>query len=210
MTGGMLRCLRLAGGLLPMLALPAAAVVCDSNESCLRLVQAQQQSTRSLSARIVQTKHLSLLDEPLVNRGSFAFRAPDQVLWKLDDPPLTVRIDAAGVHVPGRPDIEKEVAQTPFNRVMREFSGMFTGNLAAMGNAFGVQARGTDDQVVLSMVPQQETWKRMFQSIELRFAAPSYTIRSIRLSESLGDRLLIEFSDVHRNDAAADAALQSP
>ena len=194
--------------LLLAIAWPAAAVVCDSTESCMRLIEAQQRSTRSLSAKIVQTKHLSLLDEPLINRGRFAFRAPDQVLWQLDDPALTVRVDSAGIHVPGRPDVEKEVAALgPLSRVMREFSGLFTGDVAAMGKAFGIRAHGTEDTIVIEMVPQEETWRRMFQKIELTFAAPSYTIRSIRLEESLGDRLEIAFSEVHRNDSVADAAM---
>lgn len=190
------------------IAATAQAGVCADTESCLRLVEAQQRSTQVLSARIVQTKHLSLLTEPLVSRGRFAFKQPDLVVWQLDDPPLTVRIDSSGLHLPGRPQAEKEVAAlAPFNRVMGEFAGIFTGNLEKVRGAFAVQARGGDAEVQVEMVPQQETWRRMFQRIELTFVAPGYVIRSIRLQESLGDRLEIEFSDVHRNDAVAEAAV---
>ncbi len=184
------------------------AQICEGSEACLRLIEQHQRSTRSLSARITQTKILSLMDQPLVSRGRFAFRAPDSVLWQLDDPAITVRIDAQGIHIPNRPEVEKEIsAMAPFHRVMREMSGLFTGDLAGASGAFTVTAGGEGDAIVVKLVPRQDSWKRLFQQIKLTFAAPHFVIRQIRMEEALGDRVEIEFSDLHRNDAEADAAM---
>lgn len=179
---------------------------CTDSEGCLRFLAERQASTQTVVARLKQTKHLSLLNEPLVSYGRFAFRQPDEILWRIDDPPLTVRLGAGGIRFPGRPDIEKEVAQAPIHHVLGTLSRILAGNLTTAGGAFAIDAQANAEVIVVRMVPQQESWRRMFRQIELSFAAPHYVVRSIRLEEALGDRLEIELSDVHRNDAVSAAA----
>jgi hypothetical protein len=184
----------------------AAWAACDGTEECLRAIEASQRSTRTLVARFEQTKHLSLMAEPLVSRGRFAFKAPDQVLWELDDPPVTVRIDRHGVQMPGVPNAQAEVAAlAQFGDMMREISGLFTGSLSGVQQSFAVVATGDATAIHVRMAPRREQWRRMFRSLELTFAMPDLVMRTIHVEEALGDSLDIVFSDVHRNDGAADA-----
>ena len=128
--------------LLALLAAPAWAT-CDSTDACLRAIEASQRATRALSARFEQTKHLSLLTEPLTTRGRFAFKAPDHILWQMDEPAFTMRIDRDGVHLPGLPQAQAELAaMAPFSAMLREISGVFTGTLNSVRTAFEVTARG--------------------------------------------------------------------
>jgi outer membrane lipoprotein-sorting protein len=184
----------------------AAWAVCEGTDACLRAIEESQRTTRALTARFEQTKHLSLLTEPLVSRGRFAFKAPDQVLWQIDEPKVTVRIDQHGVHLPDLPNAEAEVAAlAPFSEMMRELSGLFTGSLTTVQKSFDVTAAGDAAAIRVHLVPRSEQWRRMFRSLELEFAAPDLVMHTIHIDEALGDSLEIVFSEVHRNDDVANA-----
>ncbi len=184
----------------------AAFAVCDSTEACLHAIEAGQRATRTLAARFEQTKHLSLMSEPLVSRGRFAFKAPDQVLWQIDEPKVTVRIDQQGVHLPDLPNAAAEMASlAPFSEMMRELSGLFTGSLTTVQKSFDVTAMGEVTVIRVHLVPRSQQWQQMFRTIDLTFAPPDMAMHTIHIDESLGDSLEIVFSDVHRNDGVADA-----
>jgi outer membrane lipoprotein carrier protein LolA len=185
----------------------AASAACNNTDACLRVIEESQRSTRVLAARFEQTKHLSLMADPLVSRGRFGFKQPDQVLWQIDEPPITVHIDAQGVHLPEVPNAAAEVAAlAPFGRMMRELAGVFTGSLQAVRRSFDVRATGDDAGVRVQLAPRNPEWQRMFRAVDLTFAGPSLTLQAIHLDEALGDSLDIVFSDVHRNDDTANAA----
>jgi outer membrane lipoprotein-sorting protein len=187
-----------------------AFAVCESTDACVRAIAASQRETRTLAARFEQTKHLSLMSEPLVSRGQFAFKAPDQVLWQIDEPKVTVRIDQHGVHLPDLPNAEAEMAALgPLGEMMRELTGLFTGSLGSVQKSFDVTATGDAAAIRLRLVARSSRGPQMFRSIDLTFAAPALVIDTIHIDEDLGDSLEIVFSDVHRNDAVADAAISA-
>lgn len=188
----------------------AAVPPCDSSAACLRVLEASQRTTRALSARFEQTKHVSLLAEPLVTRGQFAFRQPDQVVLRVDDPALTVRIDRDGIHLPDLPGAQDEVAAlAPFGTMMRQLSGSFTGALSTMSSAFTVTAAADGNVIRVHLVPRDAQWRRTIGAIDLSFAGPNWVVAKIHIEESLGDSLDIVFSNVHRNDDVANAAFDA-
>jgi hypothetical protein len=199
------RCVTLAA-LVALLNAPAWAV-CDSTDACLQAIEASQRGTRALSAKFEQTKYLSLLAEPLTTHGRFAFKAPDQILWQIDEPAFSVRIDRGGVHLPDLPQARAEVAaMAPFTAMLREISGVFAGSLNSVRNAFEVTARGDAAAIQVQLIPRSAQWQRMFRSLDLTFAMPDLVMNRVRIEEALGDRLEIVFSDIHRNDAIAEGA----
>ena len=188
----------------------AAAAPCVGTDTCLQLIEASQRGTRALSARFEQTKHLSLLAEPLVTHGRFAFRQPDQVMWRVDDPPITVRIDRNGIHLPDVPGMKDEVAAlAPFSAMMRQLSGLFTGSLTSVRNTFDVTAAAADGTVRMHLVPRDPQWRHTFRALDVSFAAPEWVVAAMHIEEALGDSLDIAFSDIHRNDDVANAALDA-
>jgi len=193
-----------------ILATCGAAATCDGTDTCLQVLEANQRSMRSLSADIVQTKRLSLLTEPLVSRGRFAFQAPDQVLWQLDDPRVTVRIDAQGVHLPDTPSAEAEVAAFgQLGDMMREISSLFAGSVRGVRKSFDVTAVGDESTVRIHLKPRNEKWLHLFRAIDLTFTMPGAVMQKIQVEEALGDSLEIVFSNVHRNDESAAAMLRA-
>jgi len=185
-----------------------AAVPCAGTDACLNLIETSQRTTRALSARFEQTKHLSLLAEPLVTRGQFAFRQPDQVMWRVDEPPITVRIDRDGIHLPDFPGAKDEMAAlAPFSAMMRQLSGLFSGSLRDARDTFEMTAAPDAGAIRVHLVPRSAQLQHVFRSIDMSFVAPAWVVTTLHFEEALGDSLDITFSDIHRNDAVADAAL---
>jgi outer membrane lipoprotein-sorting protein len=91
------------------------------------VLAAAQASTRSIDARFVQTKHLSLLDEPLVSTGRFRFRRPDHVRLDVETPhPSTILIAGRSVTIPGLPATEQRaVAESPMAAMFTELGAVF-------------------------------------------------------------------------------------
>lgn len=188
----------------------AAPAPCTETVACLQLIEASQRTTRTLSARFEQTKHLSLLTEPLVTRGHFAFRQPDEVMWRVDEPPITVRIDRDGIHLPDVPGVKDEVAAlAPFSAMMRQLSGLFAGSLSNVRETFEVTAAPDAGAIRVHLVPRDPQLQHMFRSIDMSFVGPEWVVVTIHFEEALGDSLDIAFSDIHRNDAVANAALDT-
>jgi len=183
---------------------------CAETDACLQLIETSQRTTRVLCARFEQTKHISLLAEPLVTRGQFAFRQPDQVMWRVDEPPITVRIDRDGVHLPDLPDARDETAAlAPFSAMLRQLSGLFSGSLRDVRETFEVTAVPDAAAIRVHLVPRAAQLQHMFRSIDMLFVAPEWVVTTLHFEEALGDSLDITFSAIHRNDAVASAALDA-
>ncbi len=181
------------------------AQLCAAPERCLELIEAQQRQTRSLAARFTQTKHLSLMNDPLINHGRFAFRMPDTVLWEMEDPSFIIRIDHNGLSLPNRPDLQGEVqAMAPLTTMLREMSSVFTGATTVLRERFVVTTESTDTEITLHLQPRQAEWARMFSAVDLTFRAPDFVIARLQMQESIGDRLVIDFTEMHRNDNTAE------
>jgi outer membrane lipoprotein-sorting protein len=189
-----------------------ARAACDSTEACLTAIEAAQADTRTVRARFTQTKHLSLLDEPLVSTGRFIFKRPDRMRLEIETPqPATILINGREISIPGISDSDKQqLAMTPLAAMFSELGAMFGGSAAALGQHFQVAAVPSDGGVELRLTPTLPGWQRLFRSIELRFAGPDLVINSMRLDDALGDRLDIAMSDVQRNLDVPDSLFAAP
>jgi len=190
----------------------APATVCDSTATCLQALQAAQESTRTVDARFVQTKYLSLLDEPLVSTGRFRFRRPDHVRLDVETPqPTTILIAGRSVAIPGLTESERQaVAESPMAAMFTELGALFAGSLDRAPAHFAIEARGVGDAVELTLTPTAPDYQRLFRAIGLRFAGPAMTVQSMRLDEALGDRLEVELRDVRRNVELPDVLFAQP
>ncbi|MCK6553066.1 outer membrane lipoprotein carrier protein LolA [Candidatus Binatia bacterium] len=196
------RTLALGALLVGLAAQSAAAVMCGDTAACLGLIESRQADTHALAARFEQTKYISLMTQPLHTRGQFAFKRPDTVVWQVDEPRTTVRIDRAGLQVLNAAVSKADVdAIAPVGGLFRGIGGLFSGSLAEVQKDFSVEARADGDLLRVRLVPRRPEWKRVATVIDLAFTPPDYTIGTFRLEDPLGDRLEVRFFDVRRNDA---------
>ncbi len=198
-----------------LLALPvaASAAPCTSTATCLDAVRAAQQATGTLDARFVQTKHVALLDEPLVSTGRFRFRRPDRVRLDVETPqPATILIAGRDVRIPGLPaDEQRALAASPLAAMFTELGALFAGTLDRAPAHFAMRAQAdAAGDVVVTLTPTAPAFQRLFRTIALRFGGTPLGVRSMRLEETLGDHLVVELRDVRRNAELPDAVFTTP
>jgi len=195
-----------------LFAAPAAAAPCDTSDACLEVLAAAQTATRTVDARFVQTKHVSLLDAPLISTGRFRFRRPDHVRLDVESPqPTTILIAGRTVTIPGLAASEQQaLAGSPMTTMFTELGALFAGQLDRAPAHFAVMARGSGDAIDVTLTPTAPDFQRLFRSIALRFAGPQTVIQSMRLDDALGDRLDVELRDVRTNVELPDAVFAQP
>lgn len=186
-----------------------AETLCAGTEDCLRLLANRQHETRVLSASFRQTKFVSLLAEPIVTTGQMSLRAPDRMVWRIDEPAQVVRIEKGELHLPGHDESAKQASRA-WAESLGHVTRMLSGDLAALGEHFEIQATASGPGIQAALLPRHAAMRETIEKIELDFAAPELTLAAVRIREPLGDRLEIVFSDVHRNDARAEAAASAP
>src|SRR6185369_9494720 len=118
-------------------------------------IDAAQGNTQTLRARFTQTKHLALLDEPLVSTGRFAFKRPDRMRLEIESPrPATIVINGRQVSIPGLSEgDQKQLAMTPMTAMFTELGAMFGGSAAALQHHFQVSAKPVDGAIEVTLVP---------------------------------------------------------
>jgi outer membrane lipoprotein-sorting protein len=194
------------------LATPIPAASCADTDACLRQIEAAQRTTESLRARFTQTKYMSLLNEPLVATGRFAFKRPDRVLWEIEHPDrATVIINGGQLVIPGLPDSEREALSTlPVATALSQIGALFAGDVKALRETFAATAQQDVAGIHVRLVPRQQVTQGMFSRIDLTFAAPDLTLRTIRMENRLGDRVEVAFDEVTVNAPVPDALFTVP
>jgi len=190
-----------------VLAPHLAGATCASTDACLAAIDKAQAGTQTISARFTQIKHLSLLDEPLVSTGRFAFKRPDRMRLEIETPrPATILINGRDIRIPGMTESDKQqLAMTPMAAMFTELGAMFAGSADALRGHFEVTATPADGAVTVTLTPTVPAWQRLFRTIRLRFVEPDFALASVQLDDALGDRLDIAMSDVQRNQDLPDS-----
>lgn len=188
------------------------AVACANTPACLQALEDAQADLRTLDARFVQTKHVTLLEAPIVSRGRFRFQRPDKVRLDVESPQAAViLIDGRTVRLPGVAEADvAAMGATPMAAMFTELGALLGGQVRGTLAEFQVHAAATDDGIAVRLNPMRPEWQRLFRSIDLTFAGQPLTVRTLHLDDALGDRLEIEMRDVRRNVELPDAVFTTP
>jgi outer membrane lipoprotein-sorting protein len=184
---------------------------CDSARACLAELETAQKETATLTARFVQTKHVSLLNEPLVSSGRFVFKRPDSVLWVVEKPEAaTIFIRGSEVEIPGlSTEDSRALAMAPLMTVLPQLGSMFVGDTSKLESQFVVSAYEQDGRIVVRLRPRLEGWRKLLVQLELRFGRPDLLLREIAMTDAFGDRLDIVLHEVVRNAQVPDSTFGS-
>lgn len=185
--------------LMPQVAMGAA---CESSRACLEEIATAQRRVRSLSARFVQTKHVSLLAEPIETTGQFVFRHPDNILWKVDQPPFEINVERGKLLLPPGEETSLRASMPSVSGMFTGMSAMFTGDAEKILSSFDVDARDDGSGIVVDLKPKGRAEQRIIAALRLRFAGPDLELREIHIEEAVGDSLDIVFHDTQRTLAS--------
>lgn len=187
------------------------ALACDTTEACLREIETARSGVVTMTARFVQTKHLSLMTEPLVASGHFAFERPDRILWAIEKPrPVRIVVRGGEVIIPGLAAEDRRALESaPLAAVGRQLAALFAGPLENLQRDCELDARGDGKEIRLRLEPRRESWRDVFRSMEVRFRRPDLVIDRIRMEDALGDHLEIVLKDVQCNVELPSSTFES-
>jgi outer membrane lipoprotein-sorting protein len=181
----------------------ASGAGCGTPEQCFARMIAAQRDVSAIHARFRQTKHVAMLEEPLVSEGRFTFHRPDQVRWEMVTPePMVVDIQGSELRA-GPPGEVAKVDAGPAVALFRDLAGIFTGAADYAGQQRFALGRGSSGPQSFVLTPRDPSIARVIASIEIELDPASGGPRRAVIAEAGGDRTEIELFDVAVERAAA-------
>lgn len=175
---------------------------------------------RTVLTRFIQERHLSLFDEPLRSEGFLCFQAPGRLRWETTAPYKSILV-SDGMGVAQFEWTEEKWKKLDLGlggalqNVVAQIAGVMDGRYARDQRGYqATVARGADEWVI-TLVPQNESMRKMMAAIEIHLAADLQATRRVVLRETDGDHTDIIFTEQVVNfvpppktfDRAAPAAL---
>jgi outer membrane lipoprotein-sorting protein len=172
---------------------------------------AKRQSIQSIRARFTETTTSTLLDKPLVSRGTLIAAPPGRVLMSYTEPERrTIAIDGRSVVVvwPDRGEREKIDISQIQKRIDQYFAQASISQLRSM---FDISAaadpamRGTDR---VDMRPKRQQVKEGLERLELWIDRESLLLVQIRMTFPGGDQKTVKLEDIAVNVPIAEGTFR--
>lgn len=157
---------------------------------------------KTMSGSFVQTKHLKLLSDKMVSKGSINFKHPDKLRWEYSTPYSYLFIfNGSKVYVGNKS--RKDVIDTKNNKIFKEVARIMmntvTGKALTKKDDFTVTIAADTKNWEVTLVPVKKELKQMFVKVILVFSKPDARISEINIFEKNGDRTSIQLTNVKYN-----------
>jgi len=170
-------------------------------------IQDSMRGIESIQAEFVQTKELRILSKPLVSRGRFYYRSPDNLRWEYIEPIKTALLLHNGkakrfMWHNGAFVEDASANLEPPRIVMQQIIGWLNADFKG-GDVFGAELLQTDPaQIVLT--PQDAAIGQFIERVIITLSETPGIIESITIQEQGDASTRIEFQDVILNQDIAD------
>lgn len=155
-------------------------------------LMAELAGNRGGRVRFVETRHLALLDKPLVSSGEMRFIPPDRLekrtlapraeILVLDKDQVTIERDKQKLSI----SLASQPQVAAFAGSMR---AALTGNRPALEKDFALHLAGTRENWTLSMLPHEQALAGMV--LRITISGQKNRVRSIEYLQADGDRALM-------------------
>lgn len=167
-------------------------------------IERQSARIRSLSAALVQEKHLALFEKPLVLRGNLHLQKPDRFAFRIDSP-LRSTMVIVGDELRQWDEDSGEVqtislADNPgFKLVLRQMRGWLSGSYSSMLGEYDATVL-RDEPIELAFVPRENALAHgTVERVRVAFEADARHLREIEILDRQGDRTVFRFAEVRVN-----------
>ena len=164
---------------------------------------------KTVFARFVQERHLSLFQEPLRSEGYLCCEKPGRIRWEITKPYRSVLVsDGSGVaQFEWMDDRWKRLdlgLADAMQHIVNQIAGVIEGRYVNSRREFEITVASSDSGPVLTLVPQQEKVRKMMRAIEVHLAADLTSTRRVVLRESNAD-----FTEIRFEEQVIDAVFPS-
>jgi outer membrane lipoprotein-sorting protein len=155
---------------------------------------------QTVFTRFVQERHLSLFNEPLRSEGFLCFQKPGRIRWETTVPYKSILVsDGSGVAQFEWVDekwkkLDIGLADAMQN-VVSQIAAVMEGRYASDRRDYDVSVTNGAEGPVVTLVPRNETMRKMMAAIEVHLAADLKATRRVVLRETGGDYTDIRFSE---------------
>jgi outer membrane lipoprotein-sorting protein len=176
-----------------------------------------QTNIQTWTARVIQTRTLKTLTQPLTARGRVWFQAPHLFRWEIGNPAATIAIRQAGQMVVIYPKLKRveryplEGQQTgPWKDTLALLEAGFSRNRADLERRFRVSdLQVTGDVCRVTMEPRSVSARRLMPQIQVAFRTNDFSLTATELTFADGSTMRNDFVDPERN-VALEPALFEP
>ena len=172
---------------------------------------AKRQSIQSIRARFTETTTSSLLDKPLVSRGTVIAAPPMRVLMTYTDPDRkTIAIDGKSLVVswPDRHEREKIDIFQIQKRIDQYFTQATIGQLRSMFEITAEADSTIREADRVDMRPKRKQIKEGLERLELWIDRENLLLVQMRMTFAGGDRKTIRLEDIAVNVPIPDGTFQ--
>jgi outer membrane lipoprotein-sorting protein len=207
------------GSLLLAICLPCAAQT--NAPPSLDKISEVMSRTRTILVRFAQERHLSMFNEPLRSEGFLCFQQPGRIRWETTVPYKSILVsDGSGTAQFEWTDEKWKKLDLglgdALQNVLSQIAGVMNGHFASDRRSYRATLTNSADELVVTLVPQDEMTRKMMAAIEVHLAADLTGARRVVLRENGGDYTDIRFSEQFVNfepppktfDRAAPADLE--
>jgi hypothetical protein len=155
---------------------------------------AAMKSQSLVQGAFTQTKHLQMLERPLVTRGSFTL-SPERFEWRIEHP-FTLAYSFADQRLTRETDGGRQTVQPAAEPALFGFFSFFS-------SLFSLSQSSLEKLFAVYFLPSEETWElgltplqpQLATSIrQLHISGSETRIHQVRLTETSGDITDIQFS----------------
>ncbi len=212
--------------ILLMALLSGAGIIClcigpvheargQDSQKWIREIDEQQRKIQSLAARFTQKKETALMKEPLLSSGLVRFKRPNRIYLAYEKPQsLEIAIDGQKMRIyqTGKPQIE-QYSLGPGKRMtqfLEPLIGVFQKYFAELEDQYIVTYGGMEGDRLYRflLLPKDEKTRKFLLRVELWTDRGSGAIERFQMTETNGDRLLLEFHNLQINPSLADPDLE--
>lgn len=191
-------------------ALPPSA-----RQKFLLQLEKNLEKSRTIEAKFIQEKHLSLFNDALVSHGLFAFAAPDRLRWEITKPFHSLLVmngrEVSKYDFPDGKNPHKLSfpAADALSLVLNQIADIHQGKFAVEEENYDVEV-DEEKTPSLILVPKSPRMRLMVSRIEIGFSKSLDSIASVVIRENGGDFTRIVFEDDRRNPTLPDTLFSIP
>ncbi len=191
----------------------AAPLTPQQKKEVITKINQKVSNLQSMSCSFLQTKHMSMLNDKMVSKGTMHYKQSNKLRWEYSSPYKYLFIfNGTKVYVGNKS--KKDVIDTNSNKVFREIARIMmntvTGKALTNPSDFTTDVAANSNSWIVTLVPKKKDLKKMFKKIELVFNKSNYMISQVNIFEQNGDKTNIQMSDIKINGAINETHFSIP
>ena len=170
-------------------------------------IEEQTKTIKSLKANFEQQKVLSFLESPVISKGKFWFKEPNQIRWEYQSPyQYTMIIDGGLLTV--KDDGDEFTSDLSSNQMFEQMSSLISGSiqgkLLSEDANYSKEYYQNTEHIIIRFIPNDKQLLAYLDYMEIWFSKEKLEVDILLMHEATGDytKMIFENSKQNQNISA--------